>query len=123
MLGANNSGFLPFEFEINKLLNYDKANSLVVCADNAFRRGAIWNWGGIRRPVKLVATNSARIIQQMISSQIDLAKKTATVTIKLLLKNTDDKQANLKGDVLLSNESGFQKSIPFGQTIEAGSTA
>jgi beta-galactosidase len=90
--------------------------------DNAFRRGAIWNWGGIRRPVKLVATNSARIIQQLISSQIDLAKKTAVVTVKLLLNNSDSKQVNLKGDVLLSNESGYQRSIPFDKTVEAGST-
>src|SRR5688572_8056030 len=39
LLGTNNSGYLPFEFEITRLLNYDKPNSLVVCADNTFRRG------------------------------------------------------------------------------------
>jgi len=121
LLGTNNSGYLPFEFEITRLLNYDKPNSLVVCADNTFRRGAIWNWGGIRRPVNLVTTEKARITQQIISSQIDLAKKSAELTIKLLLKNDDNKQASLKGEVVLSNESGFQKSIPFDRIVEAGS--
>jgi len=122
LLGTNNSGYLPFEFEINKLLNYDKPNSLVVCADNTFRRGAIWNWGGIRRPVTLVVTGLARIVQQKISSQIDLAKNSAVLTIKLLLKNDDNKQAGLKGEVVLSNESGFNKSIPFDRIVDAAST-
>ena len=122
LLGTNNSGYLPFEFEITSLLHYDKPNSLVVCADNSFRRGAIWNWGGIRRPVKLVTTGQARIIQQMISSQIDLEKKSEELTIKLLLRNDDNKQAGLKGEVVLSNESGFKKSISFNRIVEAGST-
>lgn len=123
LLGTNNSGFLPFEFEINKLLNYEKPNSLVVCADNTFRRGAIWNWGGIRRPVTLVATGSVRIVQQMISSQIDLDKKTAAISIKLFVKNTDASPVGLQGEVVLSNENGFEKTVPFAINVEAGNTA
>ena len=123
LLGTNNSGFLPFEFEINNFLNYDKPNSLVVCADNTFRRGAIWNWGGIRRPVTLVATGSARIVQQMISSQIDLDKKTATLDIKLFVKNTDSNPARLQGEIVLSNKNGFEKTVPFVINVEAVDTA
>lgn len=123
LLGANNSGFLPFEFEINKSLNYDKPNSLVVCADNTFRRGAIWNWGGIRRPVTLVATSTARVVQQMISSQIDLDKKTATVSIRLFVKNADINPAKLRGEVVLSNKNGFEQVLPFAISVEAGNTA
>lgn len=123
LLGTNNSGYLPFEFEINKFLNYDKPNSLVVCADNSFRRGAIWNWGGIRRPVTLVATGTARVVQQMISSQIDLDKKTAAVSIKLFVKNADTNPARLQGEVVLSNKNGFEKIVPFAISVEAGDTA
>ena len=123
LLGSNNSGFLPFEFDISQQLNFEKENSITVCVDNALRRGAIWNWGGIRRPVKLVATNSARIVDQRISSKIDLTKKSAVVTIKLLINNEGGQQSNLKGEVLLSNESGFQKALPFNKDVEGGTTA
>ncbi|WP_276501000.1 sugar-binding domain-containing protein [Terrimonas pollutisoli] len=123
LLGTSNSGFLPFEFEINKFLNDDKPNSLVVCADNTFRRGAIWNWGGIRRPVTLVVTGPARIVQQMISSQIDLDKKTAAISIKLFVKNTDSNPARLQGEVVLSNKNGFEKIVPFAITVGSGNTA
>lgn len=123
LLGTNNSGFLPFEFEINKFLNYDKPNSLVVCTDNTFRRGAIWNWGGIRRPVTLVATGSARIIKQMISSQIDPDKKTAAISIKLFVKNAGSDPVKLQGEIVLSNKTGFQKIVPFDVSVEAGDTA
>jgi len=122
LLGTNNSGFLPFEFDVSKQINFDKENSITVCADNGLRRGAIWNWGGIRRPVKLVATNTARIVGQRISSEINLNKKSAVVTIKLTIKNEAGQQTSLKGEVLLTNESGFQKALPFNRDVDAGTT-
>lgn len=123
LIGSNNSGFLPFEFEVNKWLHYDQPNTLAVCADNTFRRGAIWNWGGIRRPVMLVATYHAHIVQQFISSVIDLQKNTAEVVVRIQLKNNESKPVSLQGEVVLTDEKGFQKSLPFNTTVEEGKTA
>lgn len=123
LLGSNNSGFLPFEFEINKWLHYDKPNILAVCADNSFRRGAIWNWGGIRRPVMLVATDQVRIVQQFISTVIDLEKNTAEIGVRVQFKNDDIKPVSLQGEVVLTDEKGFRKILPFNTTVEAGKTS
>ncbi len=43
-LGENNTGFLPFEFEVADLLEPGQKNTLVVYADNTSKRGANWNW-------------------------------------------------------------------------------
>jgi beta-galactosidase len=63
-LGENHSGFLPFEFEVSSLVNFGQPNTLVVCADNTFRRGAIWNWGFafVMRTVKLCISNARTFI-------------------------------------------------------------
>lgn len=123
LLGSNNSGFLPFEFEVNKWLHYDKQNTLAVCADNSFRRGAIWNWGGIRRPVALEVTNPVRIANQYISSVVDVKNNTAEVTVRVQIKNDDTGLASLQGEVKLYDDKGFQKSLPFTVNVEAGKTA
>lgn len=123
LLGSNNSGFLSFEFEVNKWLNFDELNTLAVCADNTFRRGAIWNWGGIRRPVILVATNHVRIVQQFISSDVDLQKNSAEIAVRIQLKNDESKPVSLQGEVVLTDAKGFQKTLPFNTTVEGGKTA
>jgi beta-galactosidase len=56
-LGSNNISYLSFQFIISSLLNFNSPNTLVVSVNNTSRQGAPWNWGGIRRPVTLVASN------------------------------------------------------------------
>jgi beta-galactosidase len=70
LIGTNNIGYLPFEFDVSKLLNYDGANTITVQCDNTMKLGAIWNWGGIRRPVKMLATNDVYISRQFISHRL-----------------------------------------------------
>jgi beta-galactosidase len=123
LLGSNNSGFLPFEFEVSKWLNYNAPNTIAVCADNSFRRGAIWNWGGIRRPVTLKVTNAVRIVRHVISPVVDLKNLTAQVAVRLQIKNDETTPVSLVGVVELSDEKGFRKSLPFTVNVDAGKTA
>lgn len=121
LLGTNNSGFLPFEFEVSNLLNYNGNNTVVVCTDNSFLLGAVWNWGGIRRPVKLVANNHVRIVQQHITPTVHVAKGTADIAVKVFLQNTGDQEQSVQGKVVLSKGNLYNKTLMFSATIPANS--
>ncbi len=104
LLGENHIGFFPFEFEISKYLVYDKPNVLVVSADNTFRRGAIWNWGGIRRPVTLEVTDPLRLVRQHVTAVPDLEKGTAQVAVRIFYENHGDQSAEVAGTLQLSSQ-------------------
>ncbi len=118
-VGTNHSGFLPFEFDVTELIHADKENTITLCADNTFKRGAIWNYGGIRRPVTLSAHDGLRIRHQYITPEIDLDKKLALVNIKVLLENFSATQKKVEGNVLLSANNGYEETLPFSVTIPA----
>lgn len=118
LLGTNDFGHLPFEFLLGPELKATGANTLVVCADNTFRRGAIWNWGGIRRPVSLRASGPVQLVRQHVAPAVDLAQGTAEVTVNILLQNHTDEAQNITGEAQLSNPDGFQKTLPFSAKIE-----
>ena len=42
---------------VTSVVNYNKPNVVLVQADNTFKRGAWWAWGGISRNVSLIANN------------------------------------------------------------------
>jgi beta-galactosidase len=112
-LGENHGGFLPFEFEVTSALKAGGPNTIVVCADNTLRRGAIWNWGGIRRPVWLEATAAVRVVRQYITPAVDLNKRTAAVGVRVLLENHGATTETVKGTVMLSAPNGYRKLLPF----------
>ncbi len=123
LLGENHIGFFPFEYEISKYLDYDKPNVLAVSADNTFRRGAIWNWGGIRRPVTLEVTEPLRLVRQHITAVPDLEKGTAKVAVRILYQNHSDQPAEIAGTLRLSAQGkavgtplNFQLKVPPGST-------
>lgn len=119
LLGTNNNGFLPFEFDVSRFLNENGNNTIVVCTDNSFRLGAVWNWGGIRRPVKLIANHSVRMIQQHITSTIDLVKGTAQVSVKVFLQNSDNSERSVQGEVVLTKDNLYKKTLVFSANIPA----
>lgn len=121
-LGENHSGFLPFEFEVTKLLTPNGQNTLVVCADNSLTRGATWNWGGIRRLVSLVVSEPVRIVRQHITPSVDLAKKSATVAVRVFLENHSSQPAEVTGTVQLTATNGFARSLPFKLSVPASAT-
>jgi beta-galactosidase len=86
-IGEHHIGFLAFNFDINKYIKFGATNTIVLKVSNFFKRGAIWNWGGIRRPVWLEITNPARINYAHINAVPDLTKGTATINVKTNIAN------------------------------------
>ncbi len=69
VLGGHRGGYTPFEFDVTDLVRRDAANVVVVRADNTFRRGAWWPWGGISREVTLRANSDLRIVVQHVNAE------------------------------------------------------
>lgn len=86
-LGAHSGGYTPFEFDVTGELKLGETNTVIVCADNTFRRGAWWHWGGISRSVSLIANNDVRIVWQHIRTEPDLSVGTAKIFVRYLLAN------------------------------------
>ncbi|WP_016953893.1 glycoside hydrolase family 2 protein [Catenovulum agarivorans] len=93
-LGANKLGFMAFEFDISKHLKPEQNNTLVVKVNNRFRRGAVWNWGGIRRPVYLDIRPKTHIEKVYVTAQPNLSSGSANIKLETFLANLDDKQIN-----------------------------
>lgn len=106
-IGENHIGFLPFHFDISEYLNLDKDNNITVLVNNVFKRGAIWNWGGIRRSVWLEVTEPLRLEYQHITASPDLKKGTAEINVKVVSSNNtnSDISAVLKIDINKNGES------------------
>jgi beta-galactosidase len=121
-VGTNNIGYLPFELDVSSVLSYTGENTIVVVADNTFRVGALWQWGGIRRPVQLIASAKAYIDNQFITPSVDLNNHTAKVAVKVVCKNNGTAAENVRGEVVLSNIDGFKKSLPFAATVPSNSS-
>lgn len=86
-IGENHLGFMPFQFDISKNIEFGKENRITVLVNNMFKKGAMWSWGGIRRPVSIEITNPTRIDYQHITALPDLKKGTADVQIKIAATN------------------------------------
>ena len=119
----NNLGYLKFEHDISALLHYGKTNTIVVLADNRFKLGALWNWGGIRRPVKLLINNPVYIKQNHVTPQVNLTQRTAGITFKLLLSNTSQRDVSISGKVDVYRKGILLESIPFKNIIKANAIA
>ena len=93
LIGTNRFGFLRFGFNVTPFLNHDKPNILVVQVDNTYKLGALWNWGGIRRPVWLVISNQVLIDKLHITAIPNLITGAARITISANVENnTNDNQ-------------------------------
>ena len=62
-------------------------NTVKVCADNSYGRGAWWHWGGISRDVNLFADEDVRLVTQHIRSEPDLDAGSAKLFVKYRIKN------------------------------------
>ena len=82
LVGENHFGFLPFHFDISKYIKYGQENRLTVLVNNVFKRGAMWNWGGIRRPVWLEITPLTRLEYQHIDAVPNLEKGDANIALQ-----------------------------------------
>ncbi|MEJ7829394.1 MAG: sugar-binding domain-containing protein [Segetibacter sp.] len=119
LAGTNNIGYLPFEFDVSKLLNDGSTNTIAVVCDNTYRLGAVWNWGGIRRPVKIIATENVYLTDQFISPSVNLNNHTAEVAIRVLCSNKTNAAKKVKGNVFISAINGFTRTLPFTINVAA----
>lgn len=118
---ANNLGYLEFEKDVSAFLKYGERNTIVVSADNSFKVGALWNWGGIRRPVKFLINNLVYIKQNHISSKVNLDKNTADIDFTLGIFNKETYPQRVNGNVLVYQKKKLIKTIPFNATLTAKS--
>ncbi len=88
-LGTHRGGYTPFEFDVTKELRTGE-NTVTACADNTFRRGAWWAWGGISRDVTLIDNEDTRIVWQHIRSEPDLKTGAAKVFVEYKIANSGD---------------------------------
>lgn len=91
-------GYFSNYINISGKLKSGASNSLTVCADNTFRSGAYWSWGGIRRPVTLVVNNPVFIKTAHIVSTPDLKNGTASIAISTVLFNGSNAKENVSLD-------------------------
>lgn len=119
-LGRHVGGYTPFEFDVTNKLRFGQPNVLTVSADNTFKRGAWWPWGGISRSVNLIGNNPVRLVWQHIHADPDLAAGTAAVSVNYRIYNAGNSRAN----VALSShlESWDKELVSETYTIEAGET-
>jgi hypothetical protein len=119
-IGTHIGGYTPFEFDVTGLLNFGQPNEITVSADNTYKRGAWWPWGGISRSVQLTGNNPVRLVFQHIHGDPDLAAGTAAVFVKYRLQNTGATPA----DVIISSRlaSWNQELVNATHTVNAGET-
>ncbi len=121
-LGENKLGFIPFSFEIDESL--EKENSLVVKVNNRVKRGAVWNWGGIRRPVYLEITPHTRIEHVHVFADPDLETGSATLNVKTTISSSEMREdLALKLSVLRDGEVVAEKVAEDIYTISADGEA
>ena len=110
-VGENHLGYLPFEIDISKYINYGEKNQVAVLVDNTFKRGAIWNWGGIRRPVSIKISNKVYIDYQHITAIPNLKEGTASVEVKIAVVNKDTRTRTIDfSSTIFFNEELIVKS-------------
>ncbi len=109
-LGAHSGGYTPFEFDVTDKLKPGATNTVTVVADNTYRRGAWWHWGGISRSVNLIANNDARIVWQHIRAEPDLATGEAKVFVNYRLANASRQPLKLQ----LSSQLGVAADVSTG---------
>src|SRR5690606_26086796 len=105
----NDKGLLPFHFDISPFVRADERNQLTVEIDNTFKLGALWNWGGINRSVRIEATDLQRIAYQHLTAVPDLKKKSAKIDIGVTLENDAEEEVRLDLKYTILNKDGLVK--------------
>ncbi len=104
LLGEHEGGYTAFEFDAGSALKPGAENVLVVMADNSWSAETIpgarvgpapqaltypwWNYGGIKKPVYLEISDSVYVANQKIAAMPDLSAGTASVSVKVWVRNT-----------------------------------
>lgn len=95
LLGKHLGGYTPFEFNITDKVTAGSDYELIVMADNTYKRGAWWAWGGISRKVSLFRNEDIRLIYQHTTAIPDFEKNEVRFIIKYKLENNSDSVQNV----------------------------
>lgn len=118
-VGENHFGYLPFHFDISNFVKFGQENRITVLANNVFRKGAFWSWGGIRRPVWLEITPTTRIEFQHIDAIPDLKKGTANVHLKIVTSNVSNEPKKIRFNINITRENNIVAQGQLEATIPA----
>lgn len=118
LLGEHVGGYTPFEFNITDKIDFNKPNSVVVMANNTYKRGAWWAWGGISRDVTLHVNEDVRLVYQHITSVPNFETNKVNFTIKYKLENNGHTDVSTN---VYSNINGI-KSDSLAIKVKANST-
>jgi beta-galactosidase len=125
-LGENNLGWIPFSFDVEEhLAPQGQKNVIALRVSNRFKRGAVWNWGGIRRPVYLEVAPQTRIERLYVTPTPDLKTGRATVAVRAAVANDEQDTLMAGVDLRILRNGAVVSEIPAsGQVrIVQGSTA
>ena len=129
-------GYTAFAFDISGLLEFGRPNTVAVRADNSFSPAMLprqdsYDWtpdGGITRPVRLLVTDPVYIENLWVNASPDLAKGTAELDVKAVVRNAGGGPVRLGlGYRVLSEDDGLSEKdepealvaeIPAGTTRE-----
>lgn len=107
-LGEHRDGFLPFEFDVTKLLSFDRPNTLVVRSDNLRIPGEVpgrergWRpFGGIQREITLIATDPLYLDDVAITAQAN-----GKLHIEVTVRNRRTEPANVEAVVSIADNAG-----------------
>jgi len=110
LLGEHIGGYLPFEYNITDFVHYNKPNVVIVMADNSYKRGAWWAWGGISRDVTLACDNDVRIVYQHIAAIPDFKSGKVKFIVNYKIENKGCEGYKGKISSTISGH-GFEKSF------------
>ncbi|WP_066631859.1 glycoside hydrolase family 2 protein [Labilibacter marinus] len=109
-LGVHFGGYTPFEYNITDVINFGKPNTVLVMADNSYKRGAWWAWGGISRDVTLTANDDVHLIYQHISAIPDFNSNKVRFVLKYKVENNACNTYKAKISSII-NGHGFEKEL------------
>jgi beta-galactosidase len=119
VVGSHAGGYTPFEIDVTDDLKPGE-NVVLVCADSTYRRGAWWAWGGISRPVSLVANNAVRLSRHHVRAHPDLESGDATVELDYTLTNDARSEQPVTLQTTIEGPTGAVASGSLEATIPAG---
>ena len=121
LLGEHVGGYTPFEYNLTRFVEFGKTNSILVMADNSYKRGAWWAWGGISRNVSLMSNENVRLVYQHISAIPDFDHQMVYFSLKYKIENIGCKSEKIKINTHIDGH-GFAKKVSSKFQISAQTT-
>ncbi len=120
-VGAHEGGYTPFHFDVTGFLKNGENLLVVSVSNNTWKHGSIpgakdnnlpnyalpgWlNFGGITRPVYMTVKEEVYTENLKIESKPDLSKGSASLKVRLRIRNTTGKACSPEPSLILSSEN------------------